>query len=238
MVKICRLYASALDLYGDYRNLDGIVRYLAQAGIEAEIEEVEHWQDFEPSKYDLIYIGHGKIRNLVAVSEHFLKHGEKIKENIDNNQLWLVIGNSRELFGTSFTDEKNESHQGLGLFPYKGVECNKVNVADMIGKTSFSENYCYGFANRTCYLEYEKANDKPLFIEAKGFTDSLESEGVEGTLYRNFIASFALGPLLLRNPELMKRILSLLKADTSKCDFSLAQKALEEVLKEFKEIKS
>ena len=43
-----------------------------------------------------------------------------------------------------------------------------------------------------------------------------------------------MGPVLVRNPGLMKEILRRLGLDADKCDFSLEERALELVLAEFK----
>ena len=107
-------------------------------------------------------------------------------------------------------------------------------MADMVGRAAFDETLrCYGFANRTASLVYPAGNPSPLFRQVSGFGDGDREEGCEGTLYRNFFATWAMGPVLVRNPGLMRELLRRLGLDPTACDFSLEERALELVLREF-----
>ena len=233
-IKILHLYAEAMDLYGDKKNLEVLCQRIRESGNEVEVNTCDIWDEMVLDGYDLVYMGHGKARNLAAMAPHFRKYAETIKEHIENGQLWFVTGNARELLGKDFSTVSGEKVEGIGLFEYSGVETNKVFVADMIGKAAFDESLtCYGFANRTAYLTYPNGNQHPLFKDAKGFGDGEKEDGCEGTLYKNFFATWAMGPVLVRNPGLMKELLRRLGIALASCDFSLEEKALELVLAEF-----
>lgn len=233
-IKILHLYSDALDLYGDYKNLDVLVSRIKEGGHNVSVDKPELYDDISFDQYDMVYIGHGKARNLAAVAEHFVKYEKEVKASVESGTLWLCTGNSRELFGKSFTTPDGDAKRGIGLFDYKGVETNKVFVCDMKGVPSFaSDSFCYGFANRTAYLEGE--NEYPLFTNVVGFSDSESCDGTEGTLYKNFFGTFSMGPVLARNPNFLKEILKRLLGDVPKeCDFSLEEKAQSLVLAEFK----
>lgn len=233
-VKILHLYAEAMDLYGDVKNLEVLCQRIRESGNEVQVDTCEIWDELSVAGYDMVYVGHGKARNLAAVQPHFVAKAKEIKEQIEQGQLWFVTGNARELFGSRFSTVEGKQLDGIGLFAYEGVETNKVFVADLCGKAAFGDFRCYGFANRTAYLQHPQGNPNPLFVEAKGFSDGDSDEGCEGTLYKNFFATWSMGPVLVRNPGLMKEILSRLGIDYSNCDFSLEEKAVELVLAEFK----
>ncbi len=234
MIKILHLYAEAMDLYGDVKNLEVLCQRIKESGNEVEVTTCDIWDEMQLDGYDMVYMGHGKAKNLAAVQPHFLKNAEQIKAHIENGQLWFVTGNARELLGQTFTTVDNKALEGIGLFEYSGVEQNKVFVADLKGQTAFDEALaCYGFANRTAYLKYPNGNQQPLFVQSKGFSDGEGEEGCEGTLYKNFFGTWAMGPVLVRNPGLMKEVLRRLDIDPEACDFSLEEKALELVLAEF-----
>lgn len=232
-IKILHLYASTLDLYGDTKNLTALAQRITETGNTVEITTAELFEELDLDGYDMVYIGHGKIRNLAAAAAHFVPYGETVKQHIENGQLWLAVGNSRELFGKSFTDAEGNHIQGIGLFDYIGVETGKVFVSDMVGVPAYNEEErVYGFANRTAFLKGD--NRYPLFTVTHGFGDGESPDGKEGTLYHNFFATWSLGPVLARNPSLMKELLRrLLGEEYGECDFSLEQKALELVLQEF-----
>lgn len=233
-LKILHLYAEAMDLYGDVKNLEVLCQRIRESGNEVEVSTCEIWDELALDGYDMVYIGHGKARNMAAVQPHFIQKGEEIKAKIEEGQLWFVTGNARELFGQSFSTVDGKTLTGIGLFEYSAVEQNKVFVADLCGKASFNQELrCYGFANRTAYLKHPNGNPHPLFVESKGFSDGENDEGCEGTLYKNFIATWSMGPVLVRNPGLMKEVLSRLGIDHSSCDFTLEEKAAALVLAEF-----
>lgn len=146
-------------------------------------------------------------------------------------------GECRELFGQSFTTPAGEVLPGIGLFNYTGVETNKVFVSDVLVQPVYDESArVYGFVNRTAYLEGENSN--PLFTVLSGCGDGETPDGKEGTLYRNFFATWSMGPILARNPSLMRELLHrLLGDDYRECDFSLEEKALNLVIAEFEKNK-
>lgn len=224
-IKILHLYSKALDLYGDYKNIDALVSRIYETGNTAEAETREHYEDIDFDAYDMVYIGHGRAKNLEAVREHFCSYADKIKSSVQNGKVFFVTGNARTLFGK----------EGIGLFDYTFVETNKVFVSDMVGTPVFDETETvYGFTNRTAHIEGE--NKYPLFYVKTGYGDGEKCNGTEGTLYKNFFGTWSMGPALIRNPVLMREILKrLLGEDYRDCDFSLEQHALDLVLKEFKE---
>lgn len=233
-IQILHLYSMSQDLYGDYKNLHVLCQRIRETGNEVRVTTAELFEELNFDGFNMVYIGHGKARNLAAAADHFVPYGEKVKAAIEGGQLWLVTGNARELFGKSFTTPDGTVKPGIGLFDYTGVETGKVFVSDMMGHPAYDPDAAvYGFANRTAYLEGE--NESPLFQVETGFGDGKEPDGKEGTLYRNFFATWSMGPVLVRNPSLMREVLKrLLGEDYRECDFTLEQKALDLVLQEFK----
>lgn len=236
-VKILHLYSKSMDLYGDYNNITVLCQRIRQCGCEAVIDTAELFEKLSFDGYDMVYIGHGKARNLAAAAEHFGEYADNVRKAVEDGQVWFVTGNARELFGTSFTTPDGSEKAGIGLFNYKGVETGQVYVSDMIGHPDYDENaIVYGFANRTGYLEGE--NKYPLFKVITGFGDGKLPDGTEGTHYKNFFGTWGTGPILVRNPSFMREIMKLvLRDDYKECDFTLEQKALDLVIGEFKTAK-
>ena len=233
-IHILHLYSQSLDLYGDYKNLHVLSQRIRESGCKVLIHRQELFQELSFEGYDMVYIGHGKAENLAAVAKHFVAYSDMIHSAIEHGQLWLATGNARQLFGDYFTVTGGDRLPGIGLFDYHGVETGKVFVIDMIAHPVFDPgSVIYGFANRTAYLEGE--NRYPLFRVISGFGDGAACSGVEGTLYKNFFATWSMGPILARNPVIMREILRrLLKGDYIELDYTLEQRALELVLQEFR----
>ena len=238
-IKILHLYPKALDLYGDSANLKAICFGLKEMGISVSIKEAELWDEMPELKdFDMVYIGHGKIRNLVSAAEKIMKSRDEIVSAIENGKVFLVTGNARELFGKSFEDWDKNKVAGLGVFSYEAIETGEVIVSDEIGISKFDnkEIKTYGFINRTAHLT--SCEEEPLFFLERGISDGLEDTKTEGTHYKNFFGTWQMGPLLVRNPLLLKEILKLLAGEEYKdFDTSLEEKALEVTIEEFNHTK-
>lgn len=232
-IRVLHLYGDALDLYGDYKNLTVLQQRIAETGNTSEITKVGLDEPIDPVGYDLVYIGHGKARNLAAVAPHFVQYGDAIRAAIESGQVWLITGNARELFGQSFTAPNGEKIPGIGLFDYTAVETNRVFVSDLLAQPVYNEKEAvYGFINRTAYLVGE--NRYPLFRVIYGCGDGQTPDGMEGTLYKNLFATWAMGPILARSPSLLREVLRrLLGEDYHECDLSLEEEALARVIAEF-----
>ena len=71
--------------------------------------------------------------------------------------------------------------------------------------------------------------------DVTGYSDNEKTGGAEGTLYKNFFGTWSLGPVLVRNPCLMREVLRrLLGEDSRECDYALEQEALDRVLREIR----
>lgn len=231
-LKILHLYSDLLDLYGDYTNVTAVRRAAAQLGYESAVTEVQLGQPIDPTGYDFVYIGHGKARNLAAAAPHFRQYAEAIAQAVENETVFLVTGNARFLFGGSFQTPDSEE-EGIGLFPYHGIETGKVFTSDVVSSPVFDESVrCYGFINRTAHLTGE--NPYPLFRVLRGPGDGETPTGTEGTLYKNFFGTWQMGPVLVRNPALLREVLHRITGeDCSGLDLGLQERALAITLAEF-----
>lgn len=242
-IKILHIYSDAMDLYGDYFNVICVKQSLEKRGFKCSVDTTGIGDAINLNGYDMVYIGHGKARNVAAVSEHFVNYANDAKAAVNGGTVFFVTGSARLLFGKEFTTAEGEVKPGIGLFDYVGYDTGKVFTSDVVGKlmTSSGESdiMTYGFVNRTHYISGE--NEHPLFKVLKGAGDGEgeESEdGFEGTLYKNFFGTWQMGPLLARNPaileEIVKRILGNNYVKPDKNDGkSLEEKALELTLGEF-----
>lgn len=239
-IKILNLYSKALDLYGDHANIKELSMQIENMGAKCEIIKIEHYETTPlPEDFDMVYIGHGKAANLVAVAPHFLQHGAAISAAIEKGKVFLVTGNARLLFGKSFESPAKGIVEGIGFFNYSAEETGEVFVCDLLGSPQFApSDVCYGFINRTCHLkgpgEQPYKNEHPLFTLKKGFGDTATATDFEGTLYKNFFGTFCMGPLLLRNPVILKELLKRIMGELYvKPEINVADKALSYTLAEF-----
>ncbi len=236
-VNILHLYSKTLDLTGDFKNLDALCMRIRECGCNYAVSYVEYGEKISLEGYDFIYIGHGKCRNLSAVSEHIIQYREEFTRAFEAGTVFLVTGSARLLFGKSFETLDGKTHDALGLFDYTGKEFDGLTVHDELLHPVFApEETVFGCVNRSENLYFKGENPSPLFTVEMGYSDNEKTGGTEGTLCKNFFGTWSLGPMLVRNPVMMREILRrLLGEDYRDGDYSLEQEALDRVLHDIHE---
>lgn len=232
-VKILWLYADLLDLYGDRGNINAITFQLKHLDIPFEIDKKSIFDVLDFDEYDFIYVGPGKDKNVIRASEHLIKYKEAIIKAVNNKRVFLVTGNAQLLFGREIEDENGNNFPAVGLFDYSSKITGEVFINDMVASPMFSRaSVCYGFINRTSYIVGEIKN--PLFEVKYSEKNIGQSEGI---LSSNFFSTWCLGPVLAKNPPLLKEILCrILGATSVEIDDSLQNIALQKTLGEFEEV--
>lgn len=232
-IKILWLYDDLLDLYGDSGNITIMEYYLRKNDFFYQIDKKSINDQLSFVDYQLVYIGPGKFKNLIVASKHFNQYQTEIQKAINDKVIFLVIGNARLLFGKSFSD-KQETYPGIGLFDYQAVDTQEVYISDVIVQPMIDlDQTYYGFINRTGYLQsYD--NKFPLFKVKSSLGDGLKPTEYEGNHYQNYFGTWLLGPLLVKNPDFLIKLLTLLTDQKLTLDNALEIKAHDLTMKEFK----
>lgn len=189
-IYIANLYNDLMNLYGENGNLKALRYAFNSQGVKAVIENISIGSNFNLDKYDLIYIGSGTENNQELVLKDIIKHKKELKEYIENNKFILATGNSIELFGKTIDDKK-----ALNIFNFISKKIENRIVGDIIVTDENIKDKIIGFQNRGSIIEN---NEYKLYDEDNNL----------GIKYKNFYGSYILGPLLVRNPELLKNIVS------------------------------
>lgn len=184
-ITIAYLYYDLLNFYGDSGNIKILSQYLNKQNIDVDIKYLSLEDELNFSDYDFIYIGMGINENLLVAKNHLIKYKDEIKEAIENNKFFLCTGNSYELFGKTINNE-----EALGIFDYETEYLGINNPIEVDSKCDLIDTNIIGFINRL-----SKNNNK-----ANYFLVDME----EGILYKNFIGTYTLGPILVRNPRLLE----------------------------------
>lgn len=219
-INILCLYYDLMNLYGDTGNIKVLKYHLEELGIKCEIDYKSIDDKLDFSKYDLTLIGAGTEENRFICLKHLLKYKKDITSSIENNKFFLITGNAISMFGKTLYNEK-----ALNIFDFV-VEESKERISQEV---ILENDICapiYGFFNHQDILKNTKNN---LFKD-------------EGIHYKNFYATFTLGPILSRNPEFLEYFLKeLIKSKDKnfkikKINTTLNKKAYNEFI-EFKKTK-
>ena len=235
MIKIAHLYYDLMNLYGDNGNIKILKKVLENQGIKTSIEFLSVDDKFDFNDFDIIYIGPGTYNNEKIVLRELLKRKHEIKTAFNNNNtFFLITGNALELFG-NFIKENHKKYEALGLIDF---DCEKINdrlVSEVYAKSNEISDYVIGFKNQDGIIK-TKAQGLFKIIKGYGFNKDNNNEGI---FMDNFFGTYLIGPVLVRNPELLiyftKKIINKKFKDFKFKDFDLDYeiKAHNEYLKNY-----
>jgi len=156
---------------------------------------------FIDNNVDMIYIGSMPDSKIIPTIEKLKPYKEKLKEMIENNVLFLICGNALEVFSSHIliADKK---YDGINIFDYYIIKnMNKKYRSWYIGK--YENQYIIGHKGMFSVCKNITNN----FIDTiNGYSSDIENKN-EGIHYKNFYATYLLGPLLIMNPYFTKEIL-------------------------------
>ena len=195
-MRILHLYYDLLNLYGEYGNVECLKRHMIDQGFDVEIDKVSVNDKYDINKYDFIYCGSGLESNLKVALKDLKKHKQDFLEAIENNKFILFTGNAMELLGESLDLE-----EGLNIVPIKSKTNDKRYTGDVV---MFNKDFgeVVGFINKSSLVSEDKDNYLFSYI----FKDANLNDGntLEGYRINNLIGTHIIGPILVKNPSIMK----------------------------------
>lgn len=199
-LNICHLYPDLLNVYGDIGNIL-ILKYRAEKrGIEVNIDNISLKDEFDASKYDIVFFGGGQDYEQSIVAED-LKDNKKeaLTEYVESGKVLLAICGGYQLLGKYYTTPDGEKLNGLGILDLytEGGDTRFIGNTIILNE-ELNQTYV-GFENHSgrTYI----GNLKPLGKIIKGYGNNGE-DGYEGCIYKNTYCTYFHGSLLSKNPEL------------------------------------
>lgn len=233
MIKIAHLYYDLMNLYGDSGNVKALKKAIESQGFEVSVTPLTIDDNIDFKKYDVFYIGSGTYNNEKMVLNDLLKYRSDIDVAL-NSKLFIVTGNALDLFGRTIKDS-DSTYKALGLFDFETKKLNKRLVGETYLKSDNFNQTILGFKNQDSTIEYKGVFN---IIKGIGFNEKSTTEGI---ITENFFGTFLIGPVLVRNPELLiyfsKRIIRDKKPNFEFKSFNLEllENAHDEYLKNYLE---
>ena len=233
-MKILHLYYDLMNLYGDYANISTLSRILETNGIEHTVHRLSITDEIDFNDYDFVFIGSGSEENEKVALAHLAKYKEDLKDYIESEKLLLMTGNAFEMLGSSIKSFLGD-FKGLGIFDFTVFEQDKTRTtADAVFGFEKGLQTLVGFVNKCSTIQ---GIATPLFSVEMGLGNAL-NDNAEGIAYKNLFGTHLTGPILVKNPEFLGYIASLLAGKTLKTDaFSFEKKAYDITLKKLRERK-
>lgn len=197
-IKLLHLYYDIMNLYGEYGNIKILEKHLQDQGFEVIVDRKTIGETKNFKEYDFVYIGCGTEKNQEFILQDMQEEKEEFRNIIEDGKVVLLTGNSYEILGRSLY-QKN----ALGLLDFETEYANNRFTADVIFKANFLKNQVVGFINTMGAI---KNNKQPLF-EVEWSSKNIGDNHYEGVMYKNLIGTHLIGPVLVRNPEILRYII-------------------------------
>lgn len=200
-IRILHWYYDIMNLYGEYGNIKVLEKHLQDQGVKVIVDRKTVNENIDLEEYDFIYIGAGTEDNQLFVMKDMKKHVEALKKYIDDEKVALFTGNSYEMLGKSI-----DSEAGLEIFDFETKILDDRKTADIIYKSKYLKNKVVGFVNKMTDIVH---NLNPLFEVEFGIGENIKND-VEGIKYKNLYGTHVTGPILVRNPEMLEKLVRLI----------------------------
>lgn len=208
-IKIIHFYPDLMSLYGSYANVAVLQRYLEQMGNTVKVETVDYHQPADIAGADFLFMGAGTEKSQRAAMADFARFGDAVKTAAENGTAMLFVGTAMELLGASVTTAEGECYAGIGLAAFTTVQNRQRTVCDVYGHTDLYPEAVVGFLNKASVTD---GVETPLLTEvALGYGNRGE-KSPEGYHWKNVFASQLTGPILVKNPPLLRSVVSAIYA--------------------------
>lgn len=186
---IGHLYYDLLNLYGESGNIKALENALKNQNIKVKIKEMSKDDNINLKDVDILYIGSGTEQNRDIALNHLKNYKEELQNFINENKLIIATGNAYPLFGKTIIDADNKEVSALNIFDYKEDKTERI-VKEVSAKTTLIKETIYAFENH-----YHKIESNNNWLDNEGYHN------------KNFYGTYAIGPILIRNPKLLNYIL-------------------------------
>ncbi|MDR1568525.1 MAG: type 1 glutamine amidotransferase [Streptococcaceae bacterium] len=205
---VCHLYGNLLNTYGDNGNVL-ILKYVGEKlGAKMNFEIVSLEDNFDESKYDLVFFGGGQDYEQFIVSKDIVRNKEAITRYIDSGGVLLAVCGGFQLLGQYYIEANGRRIEGIGAMNHYTLnQENNRFIGDIeIYNDEFDETY-YGFENHQGRT-FLAPDEKPLGKIKYGQGNNNE-DGTEGVHYKNVFGTYFHGPILSRNARLAYRLITI-----------------------------
>lgn len=208
-IRIIHFYPNLMSLYGSYANVAVLRRYLEQLGNTVTVETVDYGQDAGIAGADFVFMGAGTERSQKAAMADFARFGGAIKAAAEGGAAMLFAGTAMELLGKSVTDAEGSTYNGVGLAAFTSVQSKRRIVGDVYGNTGLYPEAVVGFMNKSSITT---GVETPLLTSVAMGHGNEGEKTPEGYHWKNVFASQLTGPILVKNPPLLRAVVSAIYA--------------------------
>jgi len=199
------LYPDMLNLHGDRANVQAFEKVAEKLGLEINIEKLDDYGtniDFENT--DIILVNPGELKVIKTVIESLNRQKKSLEEYINKNKFVLLIGTSGAIMAKNTKRLDGTEIDGLG---YLNMECTQREYiyGDDIYFELNDEQKTEIVGSQIQVIDTKLNEDIALGKIKYGLGNN--GEGTEGAKYKNIIFTNGLGPIFVKNPWWIEKII-------------------------------
>ena len=204
-LRIAHLYPDLLNLYGDIGNITTITKRCEWRGIKVETDSIYGNEKIRFTDYDLVFLGGGSDREQLLVRDKLISMKSEITSYVNDGGVLLAVCGGYQLLG-SYYKLKEETIEGLEILNIQTEIGDKRLIGDVVIKND-KFGTIVGFENHggRTFINDHTPLGKVVYGHGNNDTD-----GIEGVMYKNVIATYLHGSLLPKNPVLCDHIIKLM----------------------------
>ena len=210
-------------------NVSILKKHLEDQGLEVVLDKKTIGAEVDLNDYNFLFIGSGTEKNLDVVLKDLQNRKEELEKYIDSEKVILMTGNSFEMLG-----KKIDNEECLGIFDFETTRDKDRETSDVIYKSKYLSKPIVGFVNKMTKMYH---NMNPFFEVEFGIGEN-ENNDYEGIKYKNLYGTHVSGPILVRNPELLKMLVDTIckqnKIKTKEISYQNEEEGYKLVLSELK----
>ena len=200
---LIHLYPDLMNLYGSYANLSVLRRTLEGLGHSVTVKPVLPGEKVDLTDCHFLYLGAGTERAQKAALEALTPYAAVLRSAAEAGLPMLFAGSAMELLGRRITDQQGKDWEALGLADFLSRETEKRFVEDVYGVCPLFPEPIVGFQNKSAVIT---GIETPLLSSlAMGYGNDGEKRP-EGYQKGNVFASTLTGPILVKNPALLREV--------------------------------
>ena len=204
-LRIAHLYPDLLNLYGDIGNMTTLKKRCEWRDISVQIDPIYGNEKISFTDYDLVFLGGGSDREQLLVREKLIKMKKELTAYVNDGGVLAAVCGGYQLLGSYYKLE-NETIEGLEILNIQ-TEVGKTRLISDVVIENEQFGTIVGFENHggRTYINEHTPLGKVLYGSGNNGTD-----GNEGVIYKNVIATYLHGSLLPKNPKLADHIIKLM----------------------------